>query len=119
MRIKIDENLPETLCEQLAGLGHDVDSVRQEGLAGRQDDAIWSAVLQEQRFLITQDLDFADIRRFAPGTHAGLMLVRLADPSRRALAAAVVAAFEALARQSLAGCFIVVADSKVRIRRPE
>jgi len=25
------------------------------------------------RFLITQDLDFSDIRRFAPGTQPGLM----------------------------------------------
>src|SRR5687768_11681303 len=36
------------------------------------------------RFLVTQDLDFSDVRKFAPGTHAGIMLVRLRLAPRRA-----------------------------------
>lgn len=44
-------------------------------------------------FLITQALDFADARRFVPGTHAGLLLARLRDPSRRALLERVEAVF--------------------------
>jgi hypothetical protein len=31
------------------------------------------------RFLVTQDLDFSDVRRFEPGSHHGLLLVRLPD----------------------------------------
>jgi hypothetical protein len=34
MRIKLDENLPTSLVEALIQLGHDVDSVQQEGLQG-------------------------------------------------------------------------------------
>jgi len=37
VRIKLDENLPESLAGELAALNHDVDSVRQEGLAGHHD----------------------------------------------------------------------------------
>jgi hypothetical protein len=33
-----------------------------------------------QRFLVTRDLDFSDVRTFAPGTHRGLLLVRLRKP---------------------------------------
>jgi len=31
VRIKLDENLPEALVNELAALNHDVDNVRQEG----------------------------------------------------------------------------------------
>jgi predicted nuclease of predicted toxin-antitoxin system len=85
MRIKLDENLPAGLAQTLAELGHDVDTTPHEGLTGQDDSAIWSAAQDHQRFLITQDLDFSDLRRFQPGTHSGLMLVRLREPSRRNL----------------------------------
>jgi predicted nuclease of predicted toxin-antitoxin system len=89
VRIKLDENLPVGLAYDLRDLGHDVETVKEEGLTGADDDQVWRAAQHENRFLITQDLDFSDIRRFAPGTHGGLMLVRLRDPGRIALATTV------------------------------
>jgi predicted nuclease of predicted toxin-antitoxin system len=70
MRLKLDENLPESLLSGLSELNHDVDNVRQEGLTGQNDSNVWRAAQHENRFLITQDLDFSDIRQFAPGTDA-------------------------------------------------
>jgi predicted nuclease of predicted toxin-antitoxin system len=77
MRIKLDENLPQILTDDLNALGHDADSVNDEGLAGHTDHDVWRAAQEEGRFLITQDVRFADARMFTPGAHAGLMLVRL------------------------------------------
>ena len=85
MKIKLDENLPDRLVAVLTGLGHKVDTVRTEQLAGRADPDVWSAAQAAQRFLITQDLDFTDVRRYTPGTHAGLLLVRLTRPGRKAV----------------------------------
>ena len=73
------------MVAELEKLGHDVDAVRAEHLAGRRDNEVWQAAQFAGRFLITQDMDFSDMRRFAPGTHVGLLLVRLAKPSRDAL----------------------------------
>jgi len=36
MRLKLDENLPTVLVEDLAELGHDVDTAMSEGLAGHE-----------------------------------------------------------------------------------
>lgn len=83
MKVKLDENLPARLVRLLAELGHDADTVPQEGLAGRPDADIWVAAQTAARFLITQDLDFSDIRRFAPGTHQGLLLVRQQEKSNQ------------------------------------
>ena len=43
MKIKLDENLPESLLATLKALGYDVDNVTAEGLAGRTDSDVWSA----------------------------------------------------------------------------
>lgn len=85
MRLKLDENLPESLLAALTALGHEVDNVRLEGLVGRADPEVWQCAQKAERFLMTQDLDFSDIRTFSPGTHPGLMLVRLRVPGRQAL----------------------------------
>ena len=81
MKIKLDENLPAALATRLRGLGHDVETVREEGLEGKKDDRIWISAQSEGRFLITQDLDFSDARRFVPGSHSGILLVRLKNGS--------------------------------------
>jgi predicted nuclease of predicted toxin-antitoxin system len=117
LKIKLDENLPTGLARDLRILGHDVETVREEGLEGRDDGTIWEVSQSEGRFLITQDLDFSDARRFSPGSHEGLLLVRLRDPGRRALAEAVLHVFSVLA-ESLKGCFVVVSERKIRVLRP-
>ncbi len=118
MKIKLDENLPERLISKLQALAHDVDTVRTERLAGRDDTEIWQAAQSAGRFLITQDLDFSDVRRYTPGTHAGLLLVRLAQPGRDALVARVTMLFETEPVDQWRGCLVVATDHKVRVKRP-
>lgn len=58
MRLKLDENLPTILVEELGALGHDVDTAPSEGLAGHADTEVWSGAQAAGRMLLTQDLDF-------------------------------------------------------------
>jgi predicted nuclease of predicted toxin-antitoxin system len=118
MKIKLDENLPTSLVKDLSQLGHEVDTVPQERLTGRDDSVVWQAAQKAGRFLITQDLDFADIRSFQPGAHHGLLLVRLHEPGRRALRQHILNAFHTGNTDEWRGCFIVLTEHKLRIRRP-
>jgi predicted nuclease of predicted toxin-antitoxin system len=113
VNIKLDENLPDSLVSPLKALGHDVDTVPSEHLAGRDDNEVWQAAQAADRFLITQDLDFSDVRRFTPGTHAGLLLVRLAQPGRKALAARVALLFATERVDEWRGCLVVATEHKV------
>jgi predicted nuclease of predicted toxin-antitoxin system len=79
---------------------------------------VWSAARREERLLITQDLDFSDVRQFKPGTHAGLLLVRLREPGANALVSRVQAVVQEEGLDSFARCFVVLTDRKLRIRRP-
>ena len=119
MKIKLDENLPDRLVAVLTGLGHTVDTVRTEQLTGRADPDVWSAAKAAQRFLITQDLDFSDVRRYTPGTHAGLLLVRLTRPGRHVLFERVLTVFQTEKVEEWTGCLVVATDQKIRIRRAE
>ena len=119
MRIKLDENLPESLVAALADLGHQVDTVRAEGIAGTPDGKVWDVAQREGRFLMTQDLDFSDVRKFTPGTHHGLLLVRLRLPGRLALARRLASVFQMEDVGSWARCFVLVTDWKIRIHRPK
>jgi predicted nuclease of predicted toxin-antitoxin system len=56
MKIKLDENLPARLAVALSRMGHEVDTVPQEGLGGRDDPSVWRAAQAAGRFLITQDM---------------------------------------------------------------
>jgi len=118
MRIKLDENVPRRLAERLSAVGHDVDTVPDEGIGGRDDDTVWRSAQQSGRFLVTQDLDFSDVRRYAPGTHHGLLLVRLRKPSATALIGRIEAIFVTETVQEWQRCFVVATDHKLRVRRP-
>lgn len=118
MKIKLDENLPFRLVRILDQLGHETDTVAQEALTGQDDTRLWEAAQRTGRFLITQDLDFSDIRRFVPGTHKGILLVRLREPGRNALVNRIRAVFQSEEVEDWSGCFVVVTEHKIRIRRP-
>ena len=76
MRIKVDEDLPRAVTRMLRDKGHQALSVVEQGMGGYKDSPLWQAVQAEQRYLVTADKGFADIRRYAPGTHAGVLLLR-------------------------------------------
>jgi len=117
MKIKLDENVPAGLKPVLTALGHDADTAIDEGVAGCRDPVVWAAAVAANRFLITQDLDFSDLRSFAPGTHPGILLLRLRDPSRADLLQKVESLFCSEPVESWQGCFVVATDHKLRIRR--
>jgi predicted nuclease of predicted toxin-antitoxin system len=110
--------VPASLARTLGNLGHDVDTVFNEGLVGCSDLQIWDSAQREARFLITQDFDFSDIRVFKPGQHHGILLIRLRSPGRLALTTRIKKLFETENPDSWKKCFVVTTDRKLRIRHP-
>jgi hypothetical protein len=56
------------------------------------------------------------VNGYAPSKYSGLLLVRLREPSAQALLEAVSMVATDIANG--AGCFVVLTDSKLRIKRP-
>jgi predicted nuclease of predicted toxin-antitoxin system len=119
MKIKLDENLPLRLAILLTELGHEAHTVHDERLTGRPDSEIWDASQKESRFLITQDIDFSDIPKFTPGSHHGILLMRLHSPNRQNLVDRIVELFQRERVVGWEGCFVVATERKIRVLRPQ
>jgi predicted nuclease of predicted toxin-antitoxin system len=102
-RLKVDENLPESVAERLRGAGHDARSVLEQGLAGSEDQAIDTVLRRERRALVTLDLGFADIRRHPPEHYHGLIVLRLVRQDLSQLLEVIERLIPFLATNPLAG----------------
>ena len=116
MKFKLDENLPGLIHTTLVGLGHDARTVAEEQLAGATDDAVLRASVAERRILVTLDLDFADIRAYPPGSHAGIWALRPAVQTFRAIESLVLAGLRLTSTEPMQGQLWVIDAQRVRIR---
>jgi len=119
VRFKLDENVDVRVEVALSGAGHDVATVVGQALGGAVDPVIARTVAAEERILITLDRGFADLRSYPPGTHPGIVVLRLRRQSLTSVTAALelLAAYEGLA--DIAGCTVIVTDAAIRVRRAE
>jgi hypothetical protein len=118
MRIKLDEDLSPLVGEPFRAAGHGVQSVVGQGWGGLNDADLWSRVCSAQKYFVTADKGFGDVRTYPPGTHAGILLLRPDRDSILRLRALVERTLTNHALESLAGCLTVATPRGIRIRRP-
>lgn len=77
MRLKLDENIGHRGARLLEAEGHDVTTVRGQGLGGVADERLFQVCRTEARTLVTLDRDFGQVLRFPPETSAGIVVLDL------------------------------------------
>lgn len=77
MKFKLDENLGESVRQQLVAAGHDVSTIVDQHMAGAADALVYRICADEGRVLVTLDLDFANPFVFDPRPAAGIIVLRL------------------------------------------
>jgi predicted nuclease of predicted toxin-antitoxin system len=113
VRFKLDENLPVELAAELRAMGHDTDTVADEGLCGEADPAIVEAASIADRILLTLDKGIADVRS---QRRAAVVLFRPDSAGRRAVLSFVCERIPRIAAMDLAGRVAVVGPSRIRLR---
>ena len=116
-RIKVDEDLPQLIAEVFTSHGYNATTVVRQGWQGLPDEILWERIQAEGRWLITGDKGFADLRLHPPGTHAGVILLRPQEESRRAYLELVEAALELLDLENSPGAVAVMTHRGLRVRR--
>jgi predicted nuclease of predicted toxin-antitoxin system len=117
VRFKIDENLPAEAAEILQRAGFDVDTVGDENLSGADDETLASASRSEGRILVTLDLDFANIRAYPPGEHAGIIVLRIKHQDKPTVLVHLRRLATALARRNPTGELWIVDGNRIRFRQ--
>ena len=114
VRVKIDEHLPLDVAAAFSRAGHRAATVREQGLSGSADAAVWEHVQSEGRWLVTADKEFGDVRRFRPSRSTGIMLLRAEEESRRAYVDLAQGALAGVALDDVGGCLLVVTPRGIR-----
>jgi predicted nuclease of predicted toxin-antitoxin system len=118
VKIKLDENIIWDAAEQLKAKGYDVTTVPQQEMAGWSDRKLWSVVQEEGRFLITQDKGFADVRRYPPGSHCGVLLLRPEKSAPSNISSFFRQIINTVPLHRLEKCIAVATPHGIRVRRP-
>ncbi len=114
MRFLADENIERPVVEAVRALGHDVAYIS-EGFRGADDDWVLKLANRERRVLITNDKDFGELVYLRGQIATGVLLMRFRG-ERSSVKAAFVKAFMQEGTARLAGHFVVLSESGVRIR---
>ncbi len=120
MRFKLDENLGIRGVEHLRSAGHDVMTVHDQSLCGETDCRLIEICREENRCLVTLDLDFADTITYPPDKYAGIILIRLPKfPLLADIDRAIQTIVNAMKHDGdMSGKLWIVRETKVRQFRP-
>jgi predicted nuclease of predicted toxin-antitoxin system len=116
VKFKLDENLSPSLARLFTAAGHDAHSVIEQALGGQPDERVIDVCGQEQRALITFDLDFSNIHAYPPHQYAGIAVLRLASQAHSAAEAAIERILALLPQERFSGTLWIVEADRVRIR---
>ena len=117
MQFVTDENVEPAIDQWLRTLGHDVLSIR-DSFAGIDDDEVLKHASESGRVLITYDRDFGEMVYRQGMMHNGIVLLRMSSCSVPVRLAHLQSVWP-LVCDRLIGAFIVVADNRLRIRKPD
>lgn len=118
MAYKVDEDLPREVADTFAEYGYDATTALRQGWQGMRDNDLWIRVQQDKRWLIIADKGFADLRFYPPGTHAGVVLLRLEEESRRGYTELTRRLLQQLDFETVRGAIVVASHRGIRIRKP-
>jgi predicted nuclease of predicted toxin-antitoxin system len=115
-RFLLDMGLAQSTAEFLKSLGHAAVHLRDEGLQRLPDDEIVTKAKNEQRVIITHDLDFGRIVALSGDSVPSVVTLRLTDMGPRVVNRALSAVLDDAAGALREGALVTVTDGGIRIR---
>lgn len=113
----VDEDLPRSLVAALQAVGIEAQDVRDAVLRGKSDDEIFKHAVGKGIALLSGDLGFANLLRYALGSHAGIVVTRFPNEMpTSSLNQAIATALSDLSDGDVAGNLIIIEPGRIRRR---
>lgn len=117
MRFLIDMPLSPELAVCLVKKGHDAVHALEVGLGRASDPAILERARNEQRVVVTADLDYSRLLALAKDEGPGLILFRGGNYSEQEAVERLTRALETIPNEELPNSIIVIEKGRIRRRR--
>ncbi|GAB4546595.1 MAG: hypothetical protein Fur002_21830 [Anaerolineales bacterium] len=117
LKVVVDEGLPRQAVRMLRERGYDAASVVELGWGGWKDPLLWIAIQKEERYLVTADKGFGDIRAYPPGKHFGVLLLRPDEDGIRPVIELLEKVLDAYKLDDLVSATTVATPRGIRMRR--
>ena len=118
MKFLIDNAVSPDVAEQLRAAGHDAVHVRDRGMAEAEDDAIITLAAEEDRIIVSADMDFGALLVLRNATRPSVILFRRGAPRRPAEQAKILLAnLSGITDDLSRGAIVVFRRDRIRIRR--
>ena len=116
MRFLTDQDVYAITNRFLSGLGHDVVTAAQLGLAQAEDLELLRVAQDQGRIFVTRDRDFGGLV-FVLGSGAGVIYLRILPSNQNAVHAELERILTLYDEQELQASFVVIEPGRHRIRR--
>jgi predicted nuclease of predicted toxin-antitoxin system len=117
MKFLADQDVWAATTMFLRGLGHDVVTTSELGLAQADDVDLLATAHQQGRIFVTRDRDYGGLV-FVDGNAPGVIYLRVLPTTRDAVHSELARVLSLYPESDLHAAFIVVEPSRHRIRRP-
>ncbi|MGH8616919.1 MAG: DUF5615 family PIN-like protein [Burkholderiales bacterium] len=117
MRFLADMGISPRVVEWLRSRGHDVAHLGEQGLQRLADADVFTKAQQEQRILLTFDLDFGEIVALTGARMTSVIVFRLADARAQTVIARLATVLDRSAAALERGAVAVVETARHRVRR--
>jgi predicted nuclease of predicted toxin-antitoxin system len=116
MNLFADECVYKVTVDLLRSWGHNVLTAQEVGLSGKTDEEILAYAVMHERVLITIDMDFSNIRHYAPELHKGIIIAKIRPHNADAVHRVLEYLLNNIDLDRLSTSLVIVEQSKYRIR---
>ncbi len=116
MKFLADQDVYAITIGFLTGLGHDVTSSAQLGLAQAKDSELLRVSHEQERLFVTRDRDFGALV-FVQGSGPGVIYLRLLPSTQNAVHVELERVLTLYTEQELQASFVVIEPGRHRIRK--
>jgi predicted nuclease of predicted toxin-antitoxin system len=116
MRFLTDQDVYASTVRFLSGLGHNVVTAGQLGLAQAEDTELLRVAHEQGRILVTRDRDFGTLV-FVQGSGPGIIYLRILPSIQNSVHAELERVLSLYSEPELQASFVIVEPGRHRIRR--